>query len=152
MTRSAHYIEPKGADNVFNRAVVWLTRRGVSVYGSRVLKVRGRVSGRWQTVPVNPLSHDGRRYLVAPRGNTQWVRNLRAAGAGQLVVGRRVETFTAVEVRDDDKVELLRHYLKRWAFEVGKFFDGVSAKSPDEELRRIAPRHPVFEITITGRV
>jgi hypothetical protein len=63
-----------------------------------------------------------------------------------------VESFVAVEVPDQEKVDLLRHYLKRWAFEVGKFFDGVNAKASDKELRRIAPRHPVFEIIVTGRV
>jgi len=97
-------------------------------------------------VPVNLLTLDGTQYLVAPRGHTQWVRNLRVAGDGELRVGRRVQAFTATEVGDDDKVEILRAYLKRWKAEVGVFFGGVSAKSPDDELRRIAPDHPVFRI------
>ena len=75
--------------NVFNRAVAFMTRNGVSVLGSRVLAVRGRTSGEWRTTPVNLLEHEGRRYLVAPRGEAQWVRNLRAAGTGQLRVGER---------------------------------------------------------------
>ena len=76
----------------FNSTVVWLTRRGLSVWGSRVLYVRGRTSGQWRSNPVNVLTLDGRRYLVAPRGRTQWVRNLRAAGSGELRVGRRVRS------------------------------------------------------------
>lgn len=132
--------------NVFNRAVAALTRAGLSVYGSRVLVVRGRTSGLPRANPVNVLTYDGGRYLVAPRGTTQWVRNLRAAGEGELRLGRRTERFTAVEVPDEDKVEILRFYLKRWAWEVGAFFDGVGAKAPESELRRIAPDHPVFRL------
>ncbi|HVA53712.1 MAG TPA: nitroreductase/quinone reductase family protein, partial [Acidimicrobiales bacterium] len=77
-----------------------MTRRGISVWGSRVLRVKGRTSGRWRSTPVNLLTLDGNRYLVAPRGETQWVRNLRATEAGELVLGRRVEVFRAVELPD----------------------------------------------------
>ena len=81
---------------VFNRAVVLLNRMGISVWGSRAeLRVRGRKTGEWRTNAVNLLTHDDRRYLVAPRGRTQWVRNLQAAGTGELRVGRRVEEFAA---------------------------------------------------------
>lgn len=132
---------------VFNRAVAGLTRLGVSVWGSRVLSVRGRTSGLERTTPVNLLTLSDRRYLVAPRGETQWVRNIRAAGGGELILGRRREPITVREVDDDDKVPVLRSYLKRWKAEVGVFFSGVSATSSDEDLRRIAPDHPVFLIT-----
>src|SRR5215467_15955985 len=101
------------AGRLFNSSVAWLTRRGVSVWGSRVLYVRGRASGQWRSTPVNVLSHDGRRYLVAPRGQTQWVRNIRVAGGGELRVGSKVEKFTATELRDEQKPEILRAYLKR---------------------------------------
>jgi hypothetical protein len=76
------------------------------------------------------------------------VRNLRAIGTGELVVGRRVETFRATELADADKPAVLRAYLKRWKFEVGVFFDGVGADASDEDLLRIAPGYPVFLITI----
>jgi deazaflavin-dependent oxidoreductase (nitroreductase family) len=132
---------------LFNSTVAWLTRRGFSVWGSRVLYVRGRTSGEWRSTPVNVLSYDGRRYLVAPRGHTQWVRNLRVAGAGELRVGRRVEPFTSKELADDRKPELLRAYLKRWKFEVGMFFEGVGPTASDAELLAIAPGYPVFEIS-----
>ena len=132
--------------HVFNRIVAWLTAAGVSVWGSRVLRVRGRRSGEWREIPVNVLTHDGRRYLVAPRGHTQWVRNLRAAGEGELRLGRRTEPFRATEVPDEDKPELLRAYLKRWKAESGVFFGGVGPESSEEELRRVAPEHPAFRI------
>ena len=131
---------------MFNGTVAALTRRGVSIWGSRVLYVRGRTSGEWRTNPVNVLTHDGRRYLVAPRGHTQWVRNLRAAGGGELKVGKRVERFTATELTDEQKPDVLRAYLKRWKFEVGVFFDGVNADAPDAKLLEIAPGYPVFQI------
>jgi deazaflavin-dependent oxidoreductase (nitroreductase family) len=143
-----HYVPPKHRMELWmNGAVAWLTRHGVSLFGSRILRVRGRSTGLWREVPVNPLTLPDGRYLVAPRGHTQWVRNMRVAGEGQLRLGRRVEGFTAVEIGDDEKVGVLREYLRRWKFEVGMFFDGVDAKATDEELLRIAPKHPVFRIT-----
>lgn len=145
------YVQPGWfTRHVFNRAVQGLTAAGVSVWGSRVLTVRGRKSGKPYSVPVNLLTHDGSRYLVSPRGTTQWVRNLRAAGTGELRVGRRTETFTAEELPDAEKVEILRAYLKRWRAEVGIFFQGVRADSPEDDLRRIAPDHPVFRVSTGG--
>ena len=136
--------------NVFNRLVAVLTSMGVSVLGSRVLAVKGRTSGEWRTTPVNLLGHDGRRYLVAPRGEAQWVRNLRAAGTGELRVGRRSEAFRGRELTDDEKVPVLRAYLKRWKAEVGIFFEGTGPDSDDDQIRAIAPRHPAFEVLPVG--
>jgi deazaflavin-dependent oxidoreductase (nitroreductase family) len=142
-----HYRKPGWfTRNVFNPLVAVATRLGVSVWGSRILQVRGRKSGQIRETPVNLLTHEGRTYLVAPRGTTEWVRNLRVAGEGSLRLGRRTDTFRAEEVPDGEKSEILRAYLRRWKMEVGVFFDGVDAKSSDEELRRIAPDHPVFRI------
>jgi len=142
----ARYLQPSAADRIFNGLVAALTRVGISIYGSRILAVRGRKSGEWRTVPVNLLFHDGVRYLVAPRGETQWVRNLRAAGAGELRLGRSRESFRPVELADADKPLVLRAYLDKWRFEVGRFFEGIGAEATDEELRRIAPGYPVFRI------
>ena len=143
----AHYQRPGWfTRQVFNRVVILLTRYGISVLGSRELRVRGRKTGEWRTTPVNLLVHEGNRYLVAPRGHTQWVSNLRAAGSGELRVGHRVEEFEATEITDDDKPEILRAYLRRWKVEVGVFFGGVDANSSEADLRRIAPNHPVFRL------
>jgi deazaflavin-dependent oxidoreductase (nitroreductase family) len=143
------YIKPQSTTNTFNTIVGHLTKLGISVYGSRVLAVKGRKSGEWRTTPVNPLRVDGVRYLVAPRGNTQWVRNMRVVGGGELRIGRKAEPFTATEINDDDKPAILRAYLKRWKVEVGVFFDGVDAKAPEEKLREIAPGYPIFRIEPT---
>jgi deazaflavin-dependent oxidoreductase (nitroreductase family) len=143
----AHYKAPGWfTRNVFNPIVAGLTRLGISVVGSRVLRVRGRTSGEWRTVPVNLLTFEGQRYLVAPRGETQWVKNIRKAGGGELQLGRKTEPIQVVELPDEEKPPLLRAYLKRWKAETGVFFGGVSADSPDEDVRRIAPDHPVFRI------
>lgn len=150
MSMPTHYRAPGWfTRNIVNRAVAFLTRHGVSVLGSRVLAVRGRTSGQWRTTPVNLLEHEGRRYLVAPRGQAQWVRNLRVAGTGELRVGNQVEAFRARELDADEEVAVLRAYLRRWKVEVGVFFDGTGPDSSDEELRAIAPRHPAFEVLAT---
>jgi len=137
---------------VFNRVVAALTRLGVSVAGSRVLEVRGRKTGEPRRTPVNLLTLEDGRYLVAPRGHTQWVRNLRAQGEGRLLLGRRAERFTAVELPNDGaKVPILRAYLEHWKWEVGAFFGGVGPDSADAELLRIAPDHPIFRIEASAR-
>lgn len=146
MTETRYLRSGKG-ENLFHRGVAWLARHGVSVMGTRLLSVRGRKSGELRSTPVNLMHVDGERYLVAPRGHTQWVRNLRAAGEGQLTLGRRTETFHAIELSDEDKPPLLRTYLEKWAWEVGRFFEGVDKNSPDEVIRGIAPGFPVFRLT-----
>ncbi|WP_203136240.1 nitroreductase/quinone reductase family protein [Microbacterium sp. JZ31] len=142
----ARYVRPTAADAVFNGLVGFLTRIGLPLAGSRLLAVRGRSSGEWRTTPVNPLRVAGERYLVAPRGHTQWVRNLRVAGAGELRSARRVEPFVAEEVPDADKAPILRAYLVAWAWEVGRFFEDLDKNATDEQLRAAAPGFPVFRI------
>jgi deazaflavin-dependent oxidoreductase (nitroreductase family) len=144
-----HYKEPGWfTRNVFNKTIAGLTRLGISVWGSRVLEVPGRKTGEPRTTPVNLLTFEDHPYLVSPRGNGQWVRNVRANGGKlDLLVGKRRTHWVANEVADADKVAILRAYLKRWKAEVGVFFDGVGPDSSDEELLAIAPRHPVFALT-----
>jgi deazaflavin-dependent oxidoreductase (nitroreductase family) len=134
--------------HVFNRLVRRLTVMGLSVAGSRELRVRGRSSGEWRATPVNPITVRDARYLVSPRGTTQWVRNMRVAGGGELRVGRRVEAFTAAEVADTDKVPVLRAYLTTWGWEIGQFFEGVGKNATDDQLAAIADGFPVFRVTV----
>jgi deazaflavin-dependent oxidoreductase (nitroreductase family) len=101
------------------------------------LAVRGRRSGEWRKVPVNVLELDGKRYLVAPRGDTQWARNLRAAGGGELRTRSGTEAFTATEIPDSDKPPIIDAYLARW---------GGQVKSQFKELPDPA-EHPVFRVT-----
>jgi deazaflavin-dependent oxidoreductase (nitroreductase family) len=134
--------------NVFNRVVSGLTRVGISVLGSRILEHRGRTTGELHHTPVNLLEIDGTQYLVSPRGETQWVRNVRKAGGHLvLILGRRRQLCTATEVPEADRIPILRTYLRRWKFEVGMFFEGVGPDSTDEEIAAIAGRHPVFTLS-----
>jgi deazaflavin-dependent oxidoreductase (nitroreductase family) len=133
--------------NVGNRFVAVLTRIGLPVAGSRVLEVRGRKSGEPRRTPVNPLELEGDRYLVAPRGDTQWVRNVRVNPDARLLSRGRGEEIRLSEIGDAAaKVPILRAYLEKWAWEVGAFFGGVGADSSDQELARIAPDHPIFRV------
>ena len=111
--------------------------------GSQTLAVRGRKSGEMRSNPVNPFELNGRTYLLAPRGTTQWVRNLRVAKEGELRSGRKVRHFTAEEVPDSDKLPLMRLYMDKWSWEV-KGFLGIDAEASDEEIERILPGPPGF--------
>lgn len=146
-TGGARYLEPGWfTQHVLNRGIGRLARLGVAPKGLRQLAVRGRTSGAWRTNPVNLLELGGRRYLVAPRGRTEWVRNIRVAGGGELRVGRRVEPISVVELADADKPAVLRAYVVAWRSEVKQWFPGIDASSTDAELLALAPGFPVFEV------
>jgi hypothetical protein len=148
-TPTTRYLRPSWfTKHVVNRLVRRMARLGLGPLGLRQLAVRGRISGEWQTVPVNLLELDGGRFLVAPRGQTQWVRNIRVAGTGELRLGRQVEPITVEELADDDKPTILREYLRRWRAEVKVFFDGIDESATDEELLAIAPGFPVFAVRV----
>jgi deazaflavin-dependent oxidoreductase (nitroreductase family) len=140
------YLAPDRSTEIFNAITKWLTARGVSLLGSRVLSVRGRKSGQMRSTIINLFTYEGSRYLLAPRGHTEWVRNLRAAGEGELRLGRRVEHFTPIEIADAEKEPLIRLYLRKWAWETGAFFDGLKADSPASEIEAAAAGFPVFRV------
>jgi deazaflavin-dependent oxidoreductase (nitroreductase family) len=146
MGETKHYRQPgRLTTRIMNPLVLVMMRLGISIWGSRVLEVKGRKSGVPRRTPVNLLEVDGRQYLVAPRGEGQWVRNVRSDGGRlALLLGRRRDERVATELPDGEKPPILRAYLRRWKMEVGVFFDGVTADSGEAELRRIAPDHPVF--------
>lgn len=152
MDGSEHYRKPGLlVTKVMNPFVKVMMRLGVSVWGSRILEVPGRTSGIPRRTPVNLLELDGRQYLVSPRGEGQWVKNVRANGGRlALLLGRRRQELAAEELPDSEKPPVLRAYLRRWKMEVGVFFDGVDADSEETDVQRIAPSHPVFVVTETG--
>ena len=140
------FARPDWITRAFNLLPYLLSRFGIAFFGSRILAVRGRKSGAWRTTPVNVLIHEGARYLIAPRGEAHWVKNLRASGAGELRLGTRAEAFRASELPDSAKPALLRAYLARWGWQVRPFFPGLSAKSNDDALAAAAPRYPAFRL------
>ncbi|MCX4799001.1 MULTISPECIES: nitroreductase family deazaflavin-dependent oxidoreductase [unclassified Streptomyces] len=144
-----YYLQGDAFSVRMNGVIGWLARHGVSLQGSAELSVRGRKSGQPQRIPVNPHTHKGAQYLISARGHSQWVRNMRAAGGGELRVGRKVRTFTAVEIADDEqKALVVRTYLERWGWQVNQYFQGVTAKSTDAELLAACPDHPVFRVAV----
>ncbi|MCX4785059.1 nitroreductase family deazaflavin-dependent oxidoreductase [Streptomyces sp. NBC_01221] len=144
-----YYLQGDAFSVRMNGVIGWLARHGVSLQGSAELSVRGRKSGQPQRIPVNPHTHKGAQYLISARGHSQWVRNMRAAGGGELRAGRKVRTFTAVEIADDEqKALVVRTYLERWGWQVNQYFQGVTAKSTDAELLAACPDHPVFRVAV----
>ncbi|MFG2983716.1 nitroreductase/quinone reductase family protein [Streptomyces sp. NPDC048258] len=146
-----YYVKASPFGVRFNAFFGKLARLGISLAGTAELSVRGRKSGQLQRIPVNPHTYEGTQYLVSARGHSQWVRNMREAGGGELRVGRKVRTFTATEITDPaQQAAVLRTYLEKWGWEVNRFFQGVTAKSSDAELQVAAGDHPVFRITVSN--
>ncbi len=133
---------------MFNPLVRVLTKAGISVKGSRVLVVPGRTTGEPRSTVVNLLTVDGVRYLVAPAGRDpvgpqppRQRRPRRPCGSAAAA-----EQFAAIELTDDEKPPVLRAYLTAWAWEVGRFFDGLRADSPDADVAAAASDFPVFRL------
>ena len=114
--------------------------------GTRVIEVKGRSSGVWRSTPVRLLDLDGRRYVIAMYGESNWAKNLRAQGGGRIRMGNHVTDFRAIELIDEDKLPVLRAYLKRWWSLVAKMTIVTSPDAPDEEIAKAASMHPVFRL------
>jgi deazaflavin-dependent oxidoreductase (nitroreductase family) len=136
---------PTAAERIFNRAFGVLVGLGLGLRHNRLLQVRGRRTGRVHATPVNVLDHAGRRWLVAGRGRTQWVRNAEAAGEVILRKGWRRERCRLRPVPDAEKPEILAAYLGRFALTVQRYFP-VPAGAPPEAFVPVAARYPVFEL------
>ena len=139
------YLKPGTLDRIFGRALVFLIRIGLVRGHFYVLEVRGRTSGRTISLPVDPLDFDGQRYLVCARGNSNWVRNTRAAGEIALVRALRRRRYAARELAPDMRPPILKAYLDRFATEVQRFFP-VPKGSAVEAFNDLAPRYPVFAL------
>lgn len=143
---TARYDPPDRVARIVNQVFRWLAEAGVSIAGTRALRVRGRTSGELRTVVINLLTVDGRDYVVSPRGNTQWARNARAAGEVETGPRWRRRRVRVIEVADGDKPNLLERYLDRWFWEVKGHTGGLTPDSSTEELRAAASSIPVFEL------
>ena len=145
MAQAQHFLKPSLFERSFNRLFGIAIGFGLGLKHNYVVEVRGRKSGRIFSAPIDLLELEGRRYLVAPRGETNWVRNARAAGRVGLRKGRRHEEFTVREVGFAERPQLLKAYLDRFALTVQRYFP-VPRESPLSEFTRIAERYPVFEL------
>jgi deazaflavin-dependent oxidoreductase (nitroreductase family) len=143
---SVRYEQPNQAIRAVNGVIRGLAEVGVSLGGTTALRVRGRKTGKRRAVVVNLFSVDGRVYVVSPRGNTQWARNVRAAGVVELGPRWRTGTVRVAEVGDDAKPRVLKPFLDRWFWQVKGHVAGLTPQSSDTELRAAAPLIPVFEV------
>jgi hypothetical protein len=140
-----NYLRPGAVERVFGRILVSLIRIGLVRGHFYVLEVRGRQSGRTISLPVDPIDIDGRCYLVCARGNSNWVRNARAAGEVVLVRALRRRRYAVRELAPGMRPPVLKAYLDRYANEVQRFFP-IPKGSPVESFVDLAPRYPVFEL------
>jgi deazaflavin-dependent oxidoreductase (nitroreductase family) len=141
---ATRYEEPNRVAQAANTVIRWLAELGISIAGTRAMRVRGRKSGKQRGVVINLLTVDGVDYLVSPRGNTQWARNVRAAGVVEVGPRWRSELARVSEVEDAAKPELLRRYLARWYWQVKGYVGGLTPNSTDEQMLAAAPTIPVF--------
>ena len=143
---STRYEEPNRFARAGNVLIRSLAELGISIAGTRALRVRGRKTGKSRAVVINLLTVDGVDYVVSPRGNTQWARNVRAAGFVEIGPRWRRRRAEINELSDDAKPELLRRYLARWYWQVKNYVAGLTPDSGDEQLRAAAPSIPVFAL------
>jgi hypothetical protein len=143
---TARYDAPSLIERGANGLIRWLAEAGISIAGTRALRVRGRTTGKRRGVVINLLTVDGREYVVSPRGNTQWARNAKAAGVVEMGPRWRSREVRIAEVADDAKPRLLRRYLDRWYWEVKGHVGGLTPESTDDDVRAAAPSIPVFEL------
>jgi deazaflavin-dependent oxidoreductase (nitroreductase family) len=146
VTTTQRYDELGRTSRAFNEVLRLLAEAGIGIAGTRAIRVRGRKTGKVRGVVVNLLEIDGHRYLVSPRGNTQWARNARAAGEVEIGPRWRSRPATITELPDDAKTAVLRPYLARWFWEVKGHVGGLTPDSTDDEMRAVAPSIPVFEL------
>jgi deazaflavin-dependent oxidoreductase (nitroreductase family) len=142
---SSQFTKPNAIDRFINRVFGFLVKIGLGLPHNFLLEVRGRKSGRAYSTPVNVLVRNGKRYLVAPRGYTQWVRNVIASGEAVLARGAKRERIYLEMIADNDKPEILKAYLDRYKLTVQRYFP-IPAGSPLEAFQPLISQYPVFEV------
>ena len=144
-TEKPYFLKETPVEKIFNRLFGFLVRFGVGAGYNYLLETRGRRTGQLYTTPVNLLEMNGRRYLVAARGETGWVRNARAAGSISLKKASKQMTFRVRELPVEERPPMLKEFLERYAAQVQRFFP-VPKGSPVDAFREMATRAPVFEL------
>jgi deazaflavin-dependent oxidoreductase (nitroreductase family) len=137
--------EPSAGEKIFNRIFGFLVGLGLGFSYNYLLEVRGRKSGKLYSTPIDLLKLNGKTYLVAPRGRTQWVRNAEAAGEVTLKKGSTRQKFRLRPIPDADKPQILKAYLDTFKREVQRYFP-IPAGSPSEAFAALAGSYPAFEL------
>ena len=136
---------PNPIERVFNRAFGFLVELGFGLPHNYLLQVRGRKTGRIWSTPIDLLKFRGRRFLVAGRGRTRWVRNAEAAGEVNLKKGRIQQRFRLRPIPDGEKPEILKAYLDRFTLTVQRYFS-MPAGLALQAFVEVAGEYPVFEL------
>ncbi len=139
------YRRPTKPTQAFNRFVSWLASLGLMPSKTVTLEVRGRRSGRVRSTVINWVEHEGERYFVSPRGEAEWVRNVRAAGGEAVIVRRGQQKVRLEEVGSEERASIIKAYLGENAWSTQQHFR-VDPKGDLAEFEGIAARHPVFRI------
>jgi deazaflavin-dependent oxidoreductase (nitroreductase family) len=140
------FSQPNLVERILNRAFGFLLKLGIGLAHNYLLEVRGRKTGKVYSTPVNVLEYKGKKYLVAPRGYTQWVRNVETSGEASLMQRAERTKVRLRTVADEEKPEILKAYLDRFQLTVQRYFP-IAAGSPAEAFQPLAVRYPVFELT-----
>ena len=143
--KTAYFLKPTAMDRIAGQVFAAMVRLGIGFGHSFVLEVRGRKSGRVFSTPVNLLTHNGKKYLCASRGETQWVRNARAAGEITLVKGSHREVYRVREVPIEQRPELLKAFLDRFAMSVQRYYP-IKKGAPVGAFAECSKTMPVFEL------
>jgi deazaflavin-dependent oxidoreductase (nitroreductase family) len=136
---------PSAGERIFNRVFGFLVGLGLGFSHNYLLQVRGRKSGKIYSTPIDLLEMNGKKFLVAPRGRTQWVRNAEAAGEITLRKGSTRQRFRLRPIPDADKPAILKAYLDTFKREVQRYFP-VAAGSPPQAFAEIVQSYPTFEL------
>ena len=136
---------PSAAERIFNRLFGILVGLGIGFPYNYLLQVRGRKTGKLYSSPIDLLELGGKRFLVAPRGRTQWVRNAEAAGEIVLKCGSKVQRFRLRAIPEPERLEILKAYLDRFKVQVQRYFP-IPAGSPAEAFAPIVSYYPAFEL------
>jgi deazaflavin-dependent oxidoreductase (nitroreductase family) len=137
--------EPSAGEKIFNRIFGFLVGLGLGFSYNYLLEVRGRKTGKLYSTPINLLEWNGKKYLVAPRGRTQWVRNAEAASEVTLKKGSKRQNFRLRPLPDTERPVILKAYLDTFRREVQRYFP-LPASSPEKDFAAISGSYPVFEL------
>jgi deazaflavin-dependent oxidoreductase (nitroreductase family) len=144
-TDDPSFLRPSLVERGFNRFFGTLVGLGLCPPHNYLLQVRGRRSGRLYSAPIDLLTIEHQRFLVCPRGRSQWVRNAEASGRVVLKKAFSRHEYLIRPLPDAEKAEILKRYLDRFKTTVQRYFP-LPAGSPADVFAEFANRYPVFEL------